>query len=461
MEYIIKKILPDLEGEVIVNEHTYKIPFVIPGDLVEFQIKRHGKKKKLIPLRIQRTTNNLDYLEEPLCKYFSQCGGCKAQHLKYDYQWNLKTHELKEQYEKQYDIQSILIKNKNIYHYRNRMDFVVNETLVGLRKPYFYNHLVDIDYCYIQKKEANLILQEFRKLLYQFPEIGFNRKTKKGYIKYITIRTGKTIFIILTINETEIKNGIVYNSYLEFINEFIKKIINLEEQLNLKISLKECYVNEYSEVSNVSNGKILYGKPYMLVEFGSLDFYLSPDAFFQPNPEIIQNMIQHGINILLNDQDFNQNQYQLVDLYCGVGTLSLYILNEIHRFIHSISGIEFISSAIEKAKMNFEYYFKNKQIQIPYDFFVEDLNQSINIPLKEHSILILDPPRSGMHTEVLKWILIHHQKIDYILYLSCSPEKQYDDIKKLSNYYKILSITFGDPFPHTPHWESLIILKHI
>ncbi len=462
MEYIIKKILPDLEGEVIVNEHTYKVPFVVPGDLVEFQIKRHGKKRKLVPLKIQRTTNYLDYLEEPLCKYFSQCGGCKGQHLKYDYQWNLKIHELKEQYEKEYGIQPILIKNKNIFYYRNKMDFVVNQTLVGLRKPYFFNHLIDIDYCYIQKKEANLVLEEFRKLLHKYPKIGFNRKTQEGCIKYITIRTGENIFIILTIKET-INNKTLYDSYLEFINEFIKIIGNLEEQLNLKISLKECYVNEYSEVSNISNGKILYGEEYMQIKFGSIDFYISPDAFFQPNTDIIQNMLQQGIKLILSDHNFNHNKYQLVDLYCGVGTLSLYILNEIYHFhsIDSIIGLEFVQNAIENAKMNFRHYFDAKQIEIPYEFFVKDLNQPINISLNRHSILILDPPRSGLHSHVLKWILKNHQNIDYIMYLSCSPYKQYDDINKLSNYFKILSIIFGDPFPHTPHWESLVVLKKV
>ncbi|MFN3247638.1 MAG: methyltransferase domain-containing protein, partial [Leptonema sp. (in: bacteria)] len=152
-----------------------------------------------------------------------------------------------------------------------------------------------------------------------------------------------------------------------------------------------------------------------------------------------------------------QNEkYQLIDLYCGAGILSIYLTRKLNQSIlTSVMGIEIIESAIELAKKNFEYFFGD---QIPYNFITADLNKIKEIPINNASILILDPPRSGLHPKIIEWI-INTPQIKWIFYLSCNPPKQYEEMQKIKSIFDVESIIFGDPFPHTSHWESLILLK--
>ncbi|GIX43427.1 MAG: putative RNA methyltransferase [Leptospiraceae bacterium] len=455
MEYKIKKILPTLEGEIVYKNKIFTVPFVLPGDIVHFTIKKFGRKRKIIPLSIERNSETLfEYTTQPICKYFGECGGCKGQHLTYDFQWNLKTNNLKNNYQKEFSINIKEILPENIFHYRNRMDFVVTDSIIGLRKPNQFNQFVDIDYCYIQKEEANIVLKLFRKIFKKYKNLGFNRKTKQGIIKYITIRTGITGFIIFTLNKDSLEIEENQKIYSQFLQEFIDEIKILEKKHSYSFSIKECYVDDKAEISNVNNGKILYGNPTMKISFDDLIFEVPPDAFFQPNPDILSKMLNNGINDFL--QFYNNKKYQIIDLYCGTGVLSIYFTHKLKNFLlTSLFGIEMSENAIELAKQNFENFFGN---QIPYHFMVADLNKTTEIPLSQETILILDPPRSGLHPKIIKWIL-NQSLIDWIFYISCNPPKQYEDIQHLKERYEIKSIIFGDPFPHTSHWESLMLLQ--
>jgi tRNA (uracil-5-)-methyltransferase len=454
MEFRIKKILPNLEGEIEYKQKKYSAPFVVPGDIVHFKIKRFGRKTKLIVKDIIKQDISLDYVIPPKCKHFGECGGCKAQHLNYSYQWYLKTNGLKNLYQNSFLIAIKEIPSVNIFHYRNRMDFLVSDDCVGLRKPHRFDEFVDIEYCHIQKEEANIILNIFRNIIKKYKNLGYNRKTNTGVIKYITIRIGIDGMIIFTLLKDYDKQEDLKILYNNFIDEFINNIKQLESRINFSFSVKECYVDEKAEISNVSNGKIVYNHSYLKIPFGELVFNVPADGFFQPNPEIISKMLDNAIEDFLKHEQ--NGKYQLIDLYCGSGILSIYLTRKLNQSIlTSVMGIEIIENAIELAKKNFEYFFGD---QIPYNFITADLNKIKEIPINNASILILDPPRSGLHPKIIEWI-INTPQIKWIFYLSCNPPKQYEEMQKIKSIFDVESIIFGDPFPHTSHWESLILLK--
>lgn len=448
----ITKLLPNLEGLFFLNQKTYSIPYVVPEEEVFISFKKIKRKKIPYIEGIYKKNENFRFSENPLCKYFSFCGGCKGQHLNYEYQWNLKIEVIKNNYLELFPKAKFLeIPSQKVFHYRNRMDFVVDKDIVGLRKAKFFDQIIDIEECKIQSEIANQILKIFRKLIKNFP-IGFDRKQNNGIIKYITIRIGNFAGIILTIIR-ENKNEL----YDQFIKEFIFKL----KEDNIHFSLYECYTSNESEISNIEENLLLYGKEKLEFSFGDLILDIPPEGFFQPNPEIIEKMFFYGTEFFLNQIELKNLNFHLIDLYCGIGVLSLYFYKflNLHININKIIGFEITEKSVEFAKKNFEKYKNYFKKNIEYNFYKFDLSKKFDLLLNENNILILDPPRSGLSVNLLKWIKNQSPFIDWIFYLSCNPAKQFEEIKILKEYFIPKMIIFGDPFPHTEHWESLMILQ--
>lgn len=442
----VEKILPNLEGLIKIQHKEYLIPYVLPNDEVTFIVKR----KQIVPIKIERKNQLSEIYQTPLCPYFGECGGCKGQHIKYEYQWIYKTQILKEKYEVLFpDLKIEKVLPETLYFYRNRMDFVVNQNNVGLRKKNSYSEIVDIKECKIQTQLANQVLEIFKNLLKKF-EIGFDRNTNQGIIKYITIRSANQIGIILTIVK-ERKNTLYFN----FINEFLSEL-----KKNLVVfSLYECYSSLQSEVSNTQENFVIYGNKFLDFSFDDLRLKVPPEGFFQPNPKVIEIMMAKTAKFLSNQNNFINNQYHLVDLFCGVGVFSIYFYKRFPENIKSISGYELTKTSIYYAEKNANDNIPNKQKLAFINFKVLDLSKRFNIYLHNHTFLILDPPRSGLSKSVIDWILSNLKKIEWILYVSCNPAKQFLELEILKEFYDTVWILFGDPFPQTDHWESCILLR--
>lgn len=446
----ITKLLPNLEGSFFLNQKSYSIPYVLPEDEVIISFKKMKGKKIPFIEGIHKKNENFIFREDPLCNYFSSCGGCKGQHLNYTYQWKLKIEVLKKNYLDNFpEVKILEIPSQKIYHYRNRMDFVVDKNIVGLRKAKFFNQILDIEECKIQKEIANQILSIFRELIKKY-SVGFDRNKNSGIIKYITIRIGNFSGIILTIIR-ENKNEL----YDQFIKEFIQKL----KENQIYFSLFECYTSLESEVSNTKENLLLYGKENLEFTFGDFTLDMAPEAFFQPNPEMIEKMFFYGIEFFLNQNELKDLKFNLIDLFCGIGVLSLYFYKFLNNHINKIIGYEITEKAVLYANKNFEKHINYFKKNIEYNFYKFDLSKKFNLLLKENNILILDPPRSGLSENLLKWIKSQSSFIDWIFYLSCNPYKQFKEIEILKDHFVPEFIIFGDPFPHTEHWESLIILK--
>lgn len=452
MKVQIEKLQPNLEGEVTAGSRKYSVPFVVPGDIVEIKIQ----KKKVEVLSIERN-ESFPYLEESQCRYFGLCGGCKAQHLQYPYQWKVKTQELQRLYEDM-EVQVTHVLPRKIYYYRNRMDFVVDKDRVGLRKLRDFQTIVDIDECKIQKPESNTILQTFKKILKKYPETGYDRASGQGIIKYLTIRSDVTVAVILTVLDPVFWKEEYRRNYQEFVSTLKENLQTLQNTIQKEISLQECYVDTFSEVSNTGRGKVLSGNEYFEARFGNLLFSVPHDAFFQPNPSVIKELVDQGI-LFLQKHDIRNRVSGILDVFCGVGTLSLYMFSKLKQdiSINFITGIDITGSAIKQANLNAKQLFGNfadKYIR----FHEKNLLKKLDLDIPDGTLLILDPPRSSLHPHLIRWIVRNRNKIPVIFYLSCNPAAQYQELRHFQDDYDVAYVSLGDPFPHTPHFESLLIL---
>lgn len=430
---IIQKLNQSLEGVGELNGFSYSFRYANIGDEIIFFTIGKRKRKRIIVK--EHKIHNLE--ESPRCKHFYKCGGCSAQHLPYQKQFNLKTRSLARYYSETHNVQSILIPAQRHYHYRNRMDFAVFPDIVGLRKYGDFRTIVDIERCEIQSEWANQELSICKNLLNQFKGIAYDRKLETGYLKYITLRYGVNTQDSMTIftfckefessdMETQLIGGLIQKSIAEHI--------------------VFCYNDKKSEVSAIGKHKTIKGNDSYIEKVCGKTFFIPFDSFFQPNPNGFLPILDK-IEDYIKAIDVNV----MLDFFCGNGFFSLIF----GKYFEEIYGFENVESSIQLAKRIVKDKYPNKKIEFnKYDLFQKKLEMDF-LTERSKTLAILDPPRNGLGKKLLS--SLDTSNIPFLLYVSCNPNQQKEDISLLANY-DLESILFTDPFPHTPHFESIAIL---
>ncbi|AXR60868.1 class I SAM-dependent RNA methyltransferase [Leptospira mayottensis] len=426
-----------LRGVSVVNNISIEIPYSLPGDIYHvtfFKKKRrkHSTKQDLV-FQTPRVVI-------PPCAVFTRCGGCSAQHIPYEEQFHYKTSALLESYKKDFGIEPILYPALKKLHYRNRMDFAVFPgPVIGQREAGSFRHIVDLEYCFIQSEESNAELKRFRDLISEFPDLPYNRKSDSGFLKYFTLRKAKNSSELMTI--------------LTFVEEF--KNSDQEEKFS-KVCLKYlkadhilfCFNRRKGEISAIGEVKVLKGKESYLEFVSGKEFQVPFDSFFQPNPEGFQPILD------FIETEIPKSSDHLIDLFCGSGFFSRIFA---HRF-RRITGIDSTESSLEIARKQMSFDFP--KIEFSYlreDLFSKKSSPKLNELLQSRNILIADPPRAGLGefvTEALK-----NSKISSFFYVSCNPTSQKEDLWKLKDFFQIQKILITDPYPQTPHLESVALLS--
>ncbi len=444
------------EGEIRFKGRTYGIPFTLPGDLVQFQLVKVGKRgRKLVVDHIEKPETPVDpgfTLVEPDCPHHSQCGGCRARHILYEDQLRIKTSTIVEKMESEIGISPEILKAPLINHYRSRMDFVVEGQVVGLRGAGDYSRFIDIEHCLIQKEQANHALKIFREILQNYPGLGFRRSDYEGIIKYVTIRFGSTSgTMTLTLDKTNREKD------SETCRKFIQSLENrlgefTDSNGNPQFSLIETELDDpRTEVSSPPGGHIINGKNTYEEILGGEVFQVPYDSFFQPNPVAFDDILDWSVKTMKANHVTHDGS--MVDLYCGAGVLSSILARNPGGFDRVI-GMDFTESAIAGAPEHFS------DLDISVDFRVADLN---NPPadLFENSgapLLIADPPRAGISPSLRKMI-VKSKPAPFFLYISCNPDSQIPDLVELLKSYEPVAAYLVDPYPHTPHLEQAVLLR--
>ncbi|MCG6153286.1 class I SAM-dependent RNA methyltransferase [Leptospira bandrabouensis] len=431
---IVESLDSDFSGIVTTpNGKKVNVFFVYPGDELHVEyVKRRPRQRSL---RIQETIRNHDW-KLVKCKVFGECGGCTGQHINYEEQLNLKFTPIINSFHKDLGIIIRPLPSEKIYEYRSRMDFsVFPGPTIGQRQRGNFRKVVPISNCSIQSTWANQALKDVQNVLNQMPEVIWDRRSEEGGLKYLTIRkaqnTGDGI-LIFTFTDG-------YESHTlmdQFRNQCLESLT--------QDSLLFCYNRPKSEVSAFGRPEILRGKSTFEEVVLGKTFHIPFDSFFQPNP--------NGFLPILSfiKERLPKTSENLIDLFCGNGFFSLLYGDS----FTNVDGYELTESSIEIASKTFQENHPNKSFsfQITNLFMTTEL-----LKTKENTTLILDPPRAGAGKLVNQWIRDFGP--EYIFYVSCNPYSQKEDVSVFISKYDFVDGILIDPYPHTPHTESVLFFR--
>ena len=334
---------------------------------------------------------------KPICPYFDICGGCNLLHMNYDDQLKFKYNKVKDiifKYLKEnIKVNDVIYSNQ--FNYRNKASFEVKEKLCyKMRKS---TNLVDIKYCYLLDNNINDIVHVLNNL---------NLKN----INNITIRTGEEdIMVIISGNPTQ-------------------EIIDA-----LKEKARSIYVND----------KLVYGRSNIVSKIGNYEFFVSDKSFFQVNKYNVKNLYDK----VLEYAELTGNE-NILDLYCGTGTIGIYL----SKYAKSVIGIEVNEQAIFDANVN-----KNKNNIENISFICDTTSNINNIVNNDFDVIIVDPPRSGLDKNTINFLI--NSKAKRVVYVSCDIMTLVRDLNILKQDYDIREITPVDMFPNTYHVETVCILE--
>ena len=443
-EYIVEIIDNGFEGEGIakINDFTIFIPGAIKGEKVKILIVKvlssyaFGKILEIL----EKSENRI----ESDCKTYKRCGGCNLRHIKYQETLKLKQNAVQSLVDK-------TLKNKirvketigmeNPYYYRNKVQYPVGIDKNG--KPQigvFANRsheIIPIEKCFIQNEKSEEIAKYIFELWNENNYTIYNEETRKGLLRHIVIKTGiKTnqYMCILVVNGQGFNNE----------KEFASKIVNKYKEITSII------VNSNMKNTNVILGlenRTIFGKGYIEDKLGEYTFKISPLSFYQVNPIQAEKLYNLGIqkaNITKDDIVF--------DLYCGIGTISLFM----SKYAKKVYGIEIVEEAIKAAKENAKI---NNVDNV--EFIAGDVEKALSNIIYDRKIIpdivMVDPPRRGLDNTSINNILSIKSK--RLVYISCNPATLVRDLAKLEEMYEVKEIVPVDMFPFTSHVECCAVLE--
>ncbi len=426
---------------------------VVPGDIVDVLILR--KKKNYAEGVVDQIVKFSDARIKPACDHFGACGGCKWQNLKYEAQLKFKEKVVKDAMIRiaklKNDVVKPIVGCEHIFQYRNKLEYssstkrwLTKEEIVtsdvilddhgalGFHKSGFFDKIVSIDECLLQENFTNTLRNFVRSYIEDNQLTMYDIRQHTGFLRNIVVRntTDGQWMVIMVFGEND--------------TEHIENLMNtLKSKFNEITSLYYVVNTKFNDTTFDLDYHLWFGLPYISQSLGNVKYKIGPKSFFQTNPKQAENLF----NIAVKYAEIKPTD-TVYDLYTGLGSIALYVSGSAHQVI----GIEEIPEAIEDAKINVNYNEIHNAI-----FYAGDVKEILNKTFfDKHAkadVVITDPPRAGMHTEVVETLL--NLEAHRIVYISCNPATQARDLQLLSAKYDVDEVTPVDMFPHTHHIESV------
>lgn len=463
-----RKELPVLEGVEItgvaaegksvarVNDMVVFIPFGAPGDIVDVKIDR--KRKSYAEGHIVDMKQPSALRCEPACSHFTVCGGCRWQHLPYSYQLECKQQQVADAMQRiaKVPIPEInpILGSEQIWEYRNKMEYTFSNRMwltfdqlrsgeefpdrdaAGFHIPGAFDKVLDIDRCHLQDDFSNRLRKFIKSHAKSKGYTFFDLKAQMGLLRTLMVRIASTgeIMAVMVFGADEPENIV---ELMEAVAAEFPEITSLQYVVNLK-------ANDTIGDQTVVCFK---GKPYIEEDMEGLRFRIGPKSFYQTNSRQAYELykVARKFAALTGDE-------LVYDLYTGTGTIANFVSSGAREVI----GIEYVPEAIEDAKINSEVnginntrFFAGDMKDVLTDEFIAQYGRP--------DVMIIDPPRAGMHDDVIKVIL--NAEPQRIVYVSCNPATQARDLSMLDEKYKVEEIQPVDMFPHTHHVENVVRLS--
>jgi len=446
------------EGKTIakVDDLVIFVSNAIPGDIVDLKVIKHKDNyNEAIAVNFHKYSEKRIVAD---CAHFGTCGGCKWQNLKYDDQLEYKQKQVVDALERigKINLPEInkILPSEKIFYYRNKLEFTFsnlrwftreeieiadkNANGFGFHAPGMFDKVIDISKCYLQKDPSNKIRDSIKEFTAINKYEYYDHRAKTGYMRNVVVRTSTTgdlmVIVIFGYEDVEKRTAL-----LDYLAEQVPEITSLIYIINKKLN------DAYSDLE-----PLLYkGNDYIYEQMGDLKFKIGAKSFYQTNSEQAFNLYKVALDFagLTGDEI-------VYDLYTGTGTIANFVASKSKKVI----GVEYIPEAIEDAKVNSEINNISNT-----SFFSGDLKDVLTkqfiLQNGEPDVVILDPPRAGVHNNVLENLLFALPK--RIVYVSCNPATQARDINILSKSYEVIKVQPVDMFPHTHHVENVVLLSLI
>ena len=432
------------------------IPNVVPGDVVDVQTFK--KRKAYYEGKAVKFHEFSEHRIEPICEHFGVCGGCKWQNMNYSQQLFYKQNEVKNHLQRIGKIElpefEPILGSEKQFFYRNKMEFsfsnsrwlteaeigsdadLGNRNALGFHIPRMWDKILDIEKCHLQEDPSNEIRNEIKRFANENNLSFFNARAVEGLLRTLMIRTASTgeLMVLIQFFENDKK---CIELMMNFLAERFPQITSLQYVINQKLN-DTLYDQEI----------ILFkGRNYILEEMEGLHFSINAKSFYQTNSE--QAFELYKITREFAGLTGNEIVY---DLYTGTGTIAQFVSKQAKKVI----GVEAVPEAIIDAKANAE-----RNTITNCSFFVGDMKNVFNdefIATHGHpDVIITDPPRDGMHKDVVEQIL----KIapNRVVYVSCNSATQARDLALMDDKYTVTRVRPVDMFPQTHHVENVVLLE--
>jgi 23S rRNA (uracil1939-C5)-methyltransferase len=448
------------EGKCVtrIDDMVIFVEGAIPGDTADLQVLK--KKKSFMETKAIRIIKPSALRSEPFCSHFGVCGGCKWQNLNYASQLEYKQKQVVDALERLGHIKlpevTPIKASAKTDHYRNKLEYTfsnkrwltVDDMKNGLQEelgahpalgfhiPRRFDKILDIDTCYLQAEPSNSIRLAVKDYAVKNNLSFFDLKEQHGLLRNLIIRSSSNgqlmVIVAFHAGEESDREGL-----LNFLSTTFPQITSLMYVINIKRN---------DTISDLEI-KTFKGNDHIVEEMEGLQFKIGPKSFYQTNSEQAYELYK----ITRNFAAIKPNEI-VYDLYTGTGTIANFVAHQAEKVI----GIEYVPSAIDDAHINSEI---NKITNT--SFYAGDMKDVLNDDFIAENgkpdVIITDPPRAGMHEDVVKKIL--EIAPERVVYVSCNPATQARDLALMDVDYKVTKVQPVDMFPHTHHVENVVLLE--
>ena len=466
-----KKPLPILENVEItdiaaegkslarVGEMVVFVPFCVPGDVVDLQVRR--KKHHYCEAEVIRFHKYSNVRATPMCEHFGICGGCKWQNLPYEEQIKAKQKQVYDQLSRIGKVElpefMPILGSVKTREYRNKLDFGCcnkrwitrdqvasgetfdNMNAIGFHITGAFDKIYPIEKCCLMDDLHNQMRNSIRDYAYEHQLTFFDLRAQHGLLRDVMFRNSNTgeWMVLVQFHFDEEGDEQRAMALMQHIADEFPQVTSL-----LWVNNQKCNDTIYDQ-----DIQVFKGNDHIFETMENLRFKVGPKSFYQTNTD----QAYHLYQVARNFAGLTGNEL-VYDLYTGTGTIANFVAGKARKVI----GIEYVPEAIEDAKVNSEINGITNTL-----FYAGDMKDILTDDfIAEHGrpdVIITDPPRAGMHADVVKTIL--NAAPGRIVYVSCNPATQARDLADLDALYKVIAVQPVDMFPHTPHVENVVLLE--
>lgn len=444
------------EGKAItrIEDIVVFVPYCVPGDVVDLQITK--KKHSFMEARVIAYKSYAPQRCQPVCKHYGTCGGCKWQILPYPEQLRYKQQQVVDNLTRIGKVQLPEIRpimgSEKVYHYRNKLEFtfadhqwLTTEEMkagvpfqpgLGFHMPNCFDKVMQVDECHLMDPLNDAIRNGVYRFAVEHGMTFYNEHSHSGQLRNLMIRNNEQgeYMVVVVFGEQLTKEG---EGLLQYLRDEFKQIISLQYVINEK----------FNDTIGDLEVHVFYGQEAIIEQMEGLRFKVGPKSFYQTNTEQAYELYK-----VVREFAGLTGKELVFDLYTGTGTIANFVAKKAKQVI----GIEYVPEAIEDAKLNAAFNGLTNTL-----FFAGDmkdiLTQAFVNEYGKPDVIITDPPRAGMHEDVINTILFAAP--ERIVYVSCNPATQARDLNLLDGAYEVVAVQPVDMFPHTQHVENVVLLK--